>query len=218
MNISNKVKTIVFNITGYLILLVQQIPPMGVWIPLMAAPVFLYLTALVSNLPTGLIEALQIFVIGVISPDPFLLLEQFLIIIGLVITVYSIIYLGVKKRKTGLVTSGPYRFVRHPQYTGFLLLTIGFTGWSHFLITAFWGIGWIPAEATVALWYLELFAYLILAFVEEKYLSNQFGSDYNTYKDTTSFFIPLPKTAVKYNVVISIGVFSFLLFGVIQLF
>ena len=79
-------------------------------------------------------------------------------------------------------------------------------------------MSWIPAEATLTLWYLELFAYIILAFVEEIYLSNQFGSEYNTYKDTTSFFIPLPKTTVKYNVVISICVFSFLLFGVIQLF
>ena len=56
MKILGRLQAIIFGITGYLILLVQQIPGIWVWIPLMAAPVILLLTALVSNLPTSINE------------------------------------------------------------------------------------------------------------------------------------------------------------------
>ena len=214
MIVSNKVKTSVLNTAGYLILLVQQIPGLWIWIPFMAAPVFLFITMLVSNLPTNIIEVCQVFFVEILSPSPPVLIGRLLIVLSLVVIVYSIVYLGVKKR-TGLVTSGPYRFVRHPQYTGFLLLTIGLTGWSHFLITNFFGISWISAEATIALWYLELLAYIILALVEELYLSNKFGIEYDTYKTKTPTFIPFLK-AGKFDIVMAIFIFSFLLFGVLH--
>ncbi|MHA2335198.1 MAG: methyltransferase family protein [Candidatus Hodarchaeales archaeon] len=214
MKVIDKSRTVVFNITGYLILLVQQLPSLGAWVPLMAAPVALFLTALVSNIPVGISEAFKFF-IEIFLPFPLLLLGRILIILSLVIVVYSIVYLGVNKRKKkGLVTSGPYRFIRHPQYTGFLLLTIGFTGWSYFLVKNTFGISWISAEDMIVLWFLELLAYIILALVEEMYLLKEFGTEYATYKTKTSFFIPLPKVG-RFDIVVSIFVFSLLLFGVI---
>jgi protein-S-isoprenylcysteine O-methyltransferase Ste14 len=208
MENGNKVKSFLFNITGYIILFVQTIPGLWVWIPLMAAPLIIIISALVSNLPASITEAYDNF---------FMLNEVFLgkilIIFSVIFLGFSVIYLGVKKRQ-GLVTTGPYRFVRHPQYTSFLLLTIGLTGWSYFYITNFFGMSWLSADETIALWYLELFAYIILAFIEERYLSNKFGNEYTSYKIKTSLFLPLPKTG-KYDVVISILIFSFLLYIVI---
>ena len=209
MKILGRLQAIIFGITGYLILLVQQIPGIWVWIPLMAAPVILLLTALVSNLPTSINETYSsLFNFNEVF------LGKILIIIGMVFIIYSIVYLGVKKRR-GLVTSGPYRFIRHPQYTAFLLLTIGFTGWSYFYITAFFGTSWLSAEETITLWYLELLAYIILALIEDEYLLKKFGVEYESYKNKTPFLIPFLNTG-RFDVVISLIAFIILLNVVIQ--
>ena len=209
MKILGRFQAIIFGITGYLILLVQQIPGIWVWVPLMAAPVILLLGALGSNLPTSIIETYSsLFNFNEVF------FGKVLIIISVVLIIYSIVYLGVKKRR-GLVTSGPYRFIRHPQYTGFLLLTIGFTGWSYFYITAFFGMSWLTAEETIALWYLELLAYIILALIEDQYLLKKFSSDYASYKTKTPLLVPFLK-AGKFDTVISIIAFSVILFVVVQ--
>ena len=204
-----RVQATIFGVIGYLILLVQQIPGIWVWAPLMAAPVILILSALGSNLLTGIVEAYSsLFNFNEVF------LGKILIIISVVFVIYSIIYLGVKKKR-GLVTSGPYRFIRHPQYTAFLLLTIGFTGWSYFYITNFFGMSWLTAEETIALWYLELLAYIILALIEDQYLLKKFSSDYASYKSKTPLLVPFLK-AGKFDIVISIIAFSVILFVVVQ--
>jgi protein-S-isoprenylcysteine O-methyltransferase Ste14 len=205
----NKAQKFALDIAGYLILLVQQIPGMWVWLPLMAAPVIMVIGTLISNLPTSMEETYRSF---------FMLNEVFLgkllIVIGVFISIYSVLYLGVKKR-IGLVISGPYRFVRHPQYLGFLLLTIGLTGWSYFYLTNFFGIGWISAEGTIVLWYLELILYIILALIEEKYLLKSYEKEYSEYKAKTPLLFPVLKMG-KYDSVISVFVFSIFLYIVIQ--
>ncbi|MFX0152042.1 MAG: methyltransferase family protein, partial [Candidatus Hodarchaeota archaeon] len=207
--ILGRVQAIIFGITGYLILLIQQIPGIWIWAPLMAAPVILLLSALASNLPTSITEAYVSF---------FNFNEVFfgkvLIIISIVIIIYSVVYLAANK-KQGLVTTGPYRFIRHPQYLGFLLLTIGFTGWSYFYITSFFGTSWLSAEETVALWYLELLAYIVLAVIEDQYLLKKFGPEYVSYKSNTPLLIPFLKTG-KLDSLISMITFSIILFVVIQ--
>jgi len=204
-----RVQALIFGITGYLILLVQQIPGIWVWIPLMAAPVILLLGALVPNLSDSIIEGYS----SLLNFNE-VFLGKILIIMSVVLIICSIVYLGVKKRR-GLVTSGPYRFIRHPQYTGFLLLTIGLTGWSYFYITSFFGKSWLSAEETIALWYLELLAYIILALIEDQYLLKKFGTDYASYKYNTPLFIPFLKTG-KFDTVISLIAFSIMFFVVIQ--
>lgn len=209
MEILDRVQAISFGIAGYLILLVQQVPGIWVWVPLMAAPVILILSLLGSNFLPGILEAYSsLFNFNEVF------LGKILIIISMAFVIYSIVYLGVKK-KQGLVTSGPYRFIRHPQYTAFLLLTIGFTGWSYFYITNFFGISWLSAEETIALWYLELLAYIILAFIEDKYLLKKFGTEYANYKIKTPSFVPFLNTG-KFDIIISIIVFSILLYVVVQ--
>lgn len=205
----DRIKSMLIGISGYLILLLQQLPGIWVWVPLMAAPVFLILGVLFVNIPARITDIFQ----GLFSINE-VILGKFVIILGLALTIFSIIYLGIKKRR-GLVKSGPYRFIRHPQYTGFILLTIGFTGWSYYYIKYTFGISWISAELTIGLWYLEMILYFILAFVEEKHLTSIFGSDYTDYKRETPSFLPFLKKDLINHVVSVIG-FSLLFFLVIQ--
>ena len=187
MSTLKKIKTGLLNVSGYLVLLLQQIPPLGVYPALMTLPVFLYLLVLASqfpwSIPNAIIEGIQMSVF--MFP-----LETIVAIAGLVLVIYSIIYLYTH-RKEGLVTTGPYRFIRHPQYAGFILLTLGLTSLSYNFLKTTFGMGWLTPEATLALWFGQLAIYIVLALIEESHLAKTFGTTYATYKEKTSFLLPL---------------------------
>ena len=82
-----------------------------------------------------------------------------------------------KIRKSGLVTNGLYRFVRHPQYISLVLFGAGI------LLT------WGRAITFLAFW-LMMFLYYYLAGSEERTCLRLFGSAYERYREHTSFIIP----------------------------
>jgi protein-S-isoprenylcysteine O-methyltransferase Ste14 len=163
-----------------------------------------------ANLPVNLPRALFEFFLF-----PFLILEKAFVIIGFVILGYSVAYLRMKK-KEGLVTSGPYRLVRHLQYLGMILSTLGFTSWSVWILNNTFGIGFLSPSQTIGVWFIELFVYILLAHVEEQHLSRNYGKTFENYKIQVPFFIPFLKTSRKdLDILISILVPVILLFGLI---
>ena len=82
-----------------------------------------------------------------------------------------------KARKSGLVTRGLYRFVRHPQYVALTLFGIGL------LLT------WGRAIMFVA-FFLMMLLYYYLAKSEERTCLRLFGGAYERYREKTSFIIP----------------------------
>ncbi|NIN92968.1 DUF1295 domain-containing protein [bacterium] len=87
---------------------------------------------------------------------------------------WMLIY-GSKGEK--LVTEGLYSYVRHPQYVGLFLITLGFL------------IQW-PSFATLIMWPILIFAYYKLAMKEEKDIEKQFGEEFLAYKKRVAAFIP----------------------------
>ncbi len=81
-------------------------------------------------------------------------------------------------QETGLVTTGPYRWIRHPIYLGFVLLALGealaFRNWLACSIALF---GIVPTFA----W---------RARVEETLLSRTFGEGYGRYQRRTKLIVP----------------------------
>jgi protein-S-isoprenylcysteine O-methyltransferase Ste14 len=81
-------------------------------------------------------------------------------------------------RETGLMTTGPYRVVRHPIYLGLILLATGqalaFRNW--------------PAVVIVMFGILPTFTWRARA--EEKLLSRTFGQVYAAYRQRTKMIIP----------------------------
>jgi protein-S-isoprenylcysteine O-methyltransferase len=76
-----------------------------------------------------------------------------------------------------LIESGPYRFVRHPVYAGYLALLLGS------------GV----ASLNVCLWLLwpiSLLGILTQAASEEKLLEERFGQDYKRYVRRTGRLVP----------------------------
>jgi protein-S-isoprenylcysteine O-methyltransferase Ste14 len=81
-------------------------------------------------------------------------------------------------QSTGLVTTGPYRLVRHPIYLGFGLLALG-----EALAFGSW-----PALAMVLAGTVPTFAWRARA--EEKLLSRVFGDGYIVYQQRTKMIVP----------------------------
>ncbi len=92
-----------------------------------------------------------------------------------------LIYKGWKEivfqRGDVLVTAGIYSVVRHPQYLGFMLVTLG-----QFLV-------W-PTISTAILWPVLALLYYRQARREEAVLSEKFGERFREYADKTPMFLP----------------------------
>ncbi|UCF68962.1 MAG: isoprenylcysteine carboxylmethyltransferase family protein [Acidobacteriota bacterium] len=80
-------------------------------------------------------------------------------------------------RAEDLVDTGIYRFIRHPQYTGIFLFTLG------------WLLHW-PSIVTLLLWPLLIAAYVWLARFEERQMIEEFGERYVAYAQATKRFVP----------------------------
>jgi protein-S-isoprenylcysteine O-methyltransferase Ste14 len=196
---------------GYLIPLVQSLPPLGVWPGLMTLPFATYLIMMFTNLPVSLPAALSEFF------TPFFVMEKAFLVVGLIILVYSMVYLRMKK-KEGLVNSGPYKLVRHPQYFGIVLSTIGLTSWSVWILNNTFGIGFLSSSQTIDMWFIQLFVYVILASVEEVYLAKNYAEAFKNYTSQVPFLVPLFNTRRRFSdILLSILIPSILLYILINI-
>jgi protein-S-isoprenylcysteine O-methyltransferase Ste14 len=102
-------------------------------------------------------------------------ISTIIIVAGILLIVFG--WKGIHESEGGIVTTGIYAHVRHPQYLGFLLLTLGMNlEWTTFF--------------TVLLWPVIVVLYYRLARSEEKYSEEQFGEKYREYKRKVPMFIP----------------------------
>jgi protein-S-isoprenylcysteine O-methyltransferase Ste14 len=203
MSMLQKIRETLLRISGYLVPLIQQIPTLGIYTGLMTLPLLSVLTILFTQFPVNIIGMIAEFItMSFMSVS--VLVANLITIAGLLLTIYSVIYFMCHK-KDGLVTTGPYRFIRHPQYTGFLMITLGLTVFSYWWLSNTFGIGWLSKEATVAVWFVQLGVYVALALIEESHLLKTFGEHYNTYKKTASFFVPLGRFK-RFDIPFSVGI------------
>jgi protein-S-isoprenylcysteine O-methyltransferase Ste14 len=77
-----------------------------------------------------------------------------------------------------LVVTGPYHWVRHPMYSAFFVIGIGF-----FLLSANWLIGLVYLLPLIVM-------YITRVGVEENMMIEQFGDQYRKYMKTTGRLFP----------------------------
>lgn len=102
--------------------------------------------------------------------------------LGILLIYGGLIILGIGwwkiyRSRGNLVTDNIYKYVRHPQYLGLIMITVGML------------IQW-PTLPTIFMWPILVIAYYRLARREEKDLEERFGKAYQQYRDRTRALIP----------------------------
>lgn len=85
------------------------------------------------------------------------------------------------QRTRTLATTGPYARLRHPQYTAFVLIMLGFL------------VQW-PTLLTLAMFPVLVVMYVLLARHEEREVEVEFGDTYRHYAARTPAFVPRFRT------------------------
>jgi protein-S-isoprenylcysteine O-methyltransferase Ste14 len=118
--------------------------------------------------------------------DTFFAIGMALVVIGLVIRIHAILtlkhyftYSVAKVENHKIIQTGLYKFIRHPGYLGQLIVFLGIStsisNWLSILVMM----------TPITLGYLNRIK------VEEKFMTEQFGQDYENYQERTKRIIPM---------------------------
>ncbi len=101
--------------------------------------------------------------------------------VGTIVSLAGIVLIAIGwsqiHRAECIVQTGIYKYIRHPQYTGIFLFTLG------------WILHW-PSVITLAIWPVLVAAYVWLSRLEERMAIEDFGEAYRDYMSRTKRYIP----------------------------
>jgi protein-S-isoprenylcysteine O-methyltransferase Ste14 len=109
--------------------------------------------------------------------NPIHLASTLLILGGFILLSYAWTVLYQAQETGTLATSGPYAYVRHPQYVAFIVIMFGFL------------LQW-PTLVTLVMFPILVANYTRLTHREEREVRAEFGEAWNQYAAQTPGFVP----------------------------
>ncbi|MFX0003788.1 MAG: methyltransferase family protein [Candidatus Hermodarchaeota archaeon] len=178
-----KARSIATSVSSFLIPFFQYVPCTGVWFGIMSVPFIAYLSLFFQN-P------------GILSFDLNFLIrthEIYIVLFGFILFIYSLIYQMTHRKQ--LLRSGPYKYIRHPQYLAFIIMTFGMTLIAFQTSPIFnFNLGYLNGYTILLyIWVGEVFAYVVLAKIEEIALKAKYGESFLEYVNDVAFMIPFLK-------------------------
>ena len=181
--IKRKIEVISTRVCSILIPVFQYVPCLSVWRGIMSVPLLTYLIFFFQY-PKMLLTDFH-----------FLFQHHgiYFIILGFWFFVYSVIFQLTHRKQ--LIRTGPYKYIRHPQYLAIIFITFGMTLIVFQTTPVFDFNPFYPYGYTVIFytWIGEVLAYIILGKIEDIALESKYGEDYLKYKNTVSFMFPTIK-------------------------
>ena len=111
------------------------------------------------------------------------LVSNGIVLAGFVLVAAAWRVLHAAQRERVLAAAGPYSYIRHPQYAGFILIMLGFL------------LQW-PTLLTLLMFPVLVVMYVRLAKREEREVRASFGEVYDRYAERVPAFLPHLSTIV----------------------
>jgi protein-S-isoprenylcysteine O-methyltransferase Ste14 len=135
------------------------------------------------------IFSLEFLLTSVFGEQPFYVLyntfvfpaSKMLMGIGILLVIYGWKEIHKARKKDKLMIEGIYKYLRHPQYVGFLMITFGLN------------VMWLTI-ITLVMWPILVALYWRLARMEDKDMEEKFGEEFLEYKRRVPGFIPRLRT------------------------
>jgi len=178
-----KLSSISTSVSSFLIPFFQYVPCTAIWFGIMSVPLITYLGFFFQN--PEILKYDYKFLSGTHG--------FYFVLFGLILYIYSLIYQLTHRKQ--LIRTGPYKYVRHPQYIAFIIITLGLT------IVAFdtspvfdFDLGSLNGYTFLFyVWIGELLAYIFIAKIEEYALKAKYGDEFLEYADDVPFMFPFLK-------------------------
>jgi protein-S-isoprenylcysteine O-methyltransferase Ste14 len=179
--IKNKLVSISTSISSFLIPIFQYVPCTAVWFGIMSVPVITYIALFFQNPGILLYDLMFLFRIP----------GTYIALVGFTFYIYALIF-QITHRKE-LIRNGPYKFVRHPQYLAFIIMTFGMTlvAFQTYPIVDFNPFNISSYTIILLIWIGEVIAYIILGKIEDIALKSKYRDEYLKYANRVSFMFPV---------------------------
>jgi len=117
------------------------------------------------------------------------ILESIVFLVGLTLFIWGFIQIvRARKNEINITQTGPYKYIRHPQHLGIILISLHFAlrirpdFASHIFI--YFRVGDILS------WVLFCFILIIWSDIEERKLQKKYPEEFAEYKNRTGYFFP----------------------------
>jgi protein-S-isoprenylcysteine O-methyltransferase Ste14 len=186
-NVSEKTIHLFESISTVLLFGLQMALNAVLFVGIMVIPILPYIWEMVSTANSQFASTIALYLYIMLFGVEFWA-GRLIVFSGIVILLVALVQLLLNRRKGDeLICSGLYSRMRHPQFTGIILITFGLSVilaimGRYFSITRFDAMGY---------WLLSAFGYICIAKFEEWRLTRKLGDRFRKYKENVPFLFPL---------------------------